>query len=191
MIEDAKAIIRARILPHRSTATQIDWPLLEELWGHQFPADYKWFLSTYGPGVLEGKLTFHVPEAPDAKPSEGMAAASFEARAVWLLTGNPPDGIGWCGDPNLITWGDDENANLYCWDASGPADSWVTLVSDREDGLWRGFRLSFTELVAGLIEGRFGDFPFGPRRPEGDAPWRYIDTEAVREIWARGDDPWA
>jgi hypothetical protein len=115
-------------LPQKSTSERFtDWPALEDRLGTAFPADYKTFYETLGPGVL-CDLNILGPESSGpfsmTQMLDGLRALIAKAGMSMIVTAFPePRGV--------LPWGYAPDGRIYCWRVAGTdPESWcVALVS--------------------------------------------------------------
>ena len=140
-------------LPHRSEAVRpVDWDLIRNRLGIDYPADYREYASRYAPLLIDD---FLVILGPTPGQEEGYIEATIEQLelvreyAADDETGNytvHPEAGG------LFPWGSSSEGDMFFWRTTGPdPDEWPVVVYANHD-FWEhpGGALS---LVVGLIDG--------------------------------------
>lgn len=140
-----------------------DWSAIAEGWRADPPLDYVQFMREVGPGELGEYLGVMAPAAdldagqgidPGSLAGMGVFAMAIETRDAqhdWDDPATPRDDQIASRSPRLLCWAVSADANRYCFDLSDSA--LPIFVYDRGLDEWSAYDLSFTDFVAGLIQG--------------------------------------
>ena len=164
--------------------------------GFSYPADYCWFIETYGGGAINDYLRVWCPTSwnPRGDARDGFQRMTAESRSIdscgpehndppycdinWngqLLTfaGDTPDGL-------LLQWGQDDAGNQYYWSReTGDPDAWPVMVHGRNSGKWYRHEGSFLTCLLAVMREEF-PFPGQPLNPEEE--WEHARTQPVWEF---------
>lgn len=137
--------------PPVGAGVTVDWEAVQRAWGLVFPADFKAFLAHYGDGLPDLDLSVLVPstvtpenwDEPGA-PIGGMGFITADTRATWVDTA--PTGMDVAAE-DLVTWGADGSADLYCWLTHGDPEDWPVVLFSHGDDTWTRFDCGMTEFL--------------------------------------------
>lgn len=140
------------VLESEGAVPTFDWGAIADAWGARPPVEYIEFMREFGPGNVGGYLSITAPTAElDDIDASDMALETHDARADW----EDPDTLKTAKiagfSPRLICWGVSSDANFFCWDLN--AASLPIYVYHRNSDAWNSYDLSFSEFIAGVIEG--------------------------------------
>ncbi|MEU9438686.1 SMI1/KNR4 family protein [Streptomyces sp. NPDC048252] len=141
--------------PPVGAGARVDWEAVQRAWGLVFPSDFKGFLTHYGGGLLDLDLGVLIPSAvtpetcdePGA-PKGGMGFITADTRATWMDT--EPTGIAAAAE-DLVTWGADGSADLYCWLTHGTPEDWPVVLFSHGDDTWTRFDCGMTEFLSRVL----------------------------------------
>ncbi|MEU0103742.1 SMI1/KNR4 family protein [Streptomyces sp. NPDC004041] len=141
--------------PPAGAGVTVDWEAVQRVWGLVFPSDFKEFLAHYGDGLPNLDLGVLVPaivtpetcDEPGA-PKGGMGFITADTRATWVDT--EPTGIDAAAE-DLVTWGADGSADLYCWLAHGNPEDWPVVLFSHGDDTWTRFDCGMTEFLRRVL----------------------------------------
>lgn len=174
--------------PRPGSGLAVDWAVVEDAWGLEFPSDYKNLIAHYGDVVLGDYLQVVAPstvtpetcDEPGA-PRGGMGFITADARDTWVKT----DHTQIDADPEeLLVWGAASSADLFCWLTRGEPGTWPVLVFSHGDDVWTRHEFGMTEFLVRVLNARSGvevmeETPlWGDRRPS------YVNSAEERR--ARG-----
>lgn len=182
------------MLPRPGGGLEVDWDVVEEAWGLEFPSDYKKVIAHYGDVLLEGYLEVIAPttSTPDtcdepAAPLGGMGFITADTRDTW--TDTEPTGID--AEPGeLVTWGAASSADLFCWLTRGEPDKWPVVVFSHGDDTWAQYDFGMTEFLHRVLDAQPGvevmaDTPlWGQRHPS------FANAAERRRARESGTDRW-
>ncbi|MBW8792381.1 MAG: SMI1/KNR4 family protein [Streptomyces sp.] len=102
------------LMPPPTEAARTDWAEMERTWGTRFPADFRWFIDTYGPGSVGDYLVigrcFGPPSSEDCVDVEAGDRPFPEPYGLLAWGGNPD------GDACFFkTAGDPEDWHVVIW----------------------------------------------------------------------------
>lgn len=183
--------LRRIMPPHEGAGMTIDWAAAERAWGMRFPADYRAFMSVYGPGIIEDYLIVMAPEvAETGRPTGAMGKETLTARDEWDLSPRP-EGVS-PDSQRLVTWGLDAGADLLCWLMDGPdPDQWPVAMYRRGKDTWELYQCGMVEFLCRIFAADFEDHPLSGVELWGVANPRFLTRAEERRIKALGQDPWA
>ncbi|UYQ65015.1 SMI1/KNR4 family protein [Streptomyces peucetius] len=182
--------LRQLMPPTAESDTQVDWALLGESWGKEFPGDHRQFIELYGAGNMGNYLSIVRPEPKGAQPeSGGMLEETVNAVNAWDREQKAPGLEG--ASPELIAWGVDGSSDLLCWDASGgDPDRWPVLVFNRDDALWRRYDCGMTEFLVRVLRADFDECPLGDLSLWGKESAVFLNEREYDRLLEQGLDPW-
>ncbi|CAM5695325.1 SMI1/KNR4 family protein [Streptomyces canus] len=141
--------------PPVGAGARVDWEAVQKAWGLAFPSDFKGFVTHYGGGLSDLDLGVLIPSAvtpetcdePGA-PKGGMGFITADTRATWIDT--EPTGIA-AEAEDLVTWGADGSADLYCWLTHGTPEGWPVVLFSHDDDTWTRFDCGMTEFLSRVL----------------------------------------
>ncbi|TYR64066.1 SMI1/KNR4 family protein [Streptomyces parvus] len=141
--------------PPVGAGAMVHWEAVQTAWGLVFPSDFKGFLAHYGDGLLDLDLSVLIPstvtpetcDEPGA-PKGGMGFITADARATWMDTG--PNGID-AAVGDLVAWGADGSADLYCWLANGEPEDWPVVLFSHGHDTWTRFDCGMTQFLCRVL----------------------------------------
>jgi len=141
----------------------VDWSAVEARLSSKLPSDYKDYVASFGPGLLEGGyIRVAIPGIPDDWGSINYELfdhiALGRARLGWSRE-RVPHPI-WPERGGLLSWGATIDADMFYWDTSTvDSDRWTVVASDRSKDEWFSFAGSMSEFLVALLTRRT-DVPF-------------------------------
>ncbi|MER5586011.1 SMI1/KNR4 family protein [Streptomyces asoensis] len=143
------------IPPSAGAGVTVDWEAVERAWGLVFPPDFKEFLAHYGGGLSDLDLGVLVPatvtpetcDEPGA-PKGGMGFITADTRATWVDT--EPTGVDAAAE-DLVTWGADGSADLYCWLTHGDPEDWPVVLFSHGVDTWTLFDCGMAEFLRRVL----------------------------------------
>lgn len=170
----------------------VDWRLISESWGRQFPPDYQQFMGLYGAGTIEDFLVLAQPEpreAPAGPRNEEMAHETANAVLSWANVRKEPALQGLA--PELIAWAADASADILCWDATDDDPSrWPVLVCNRGNMIWRRYECGMVEFLLRVLRREFDECPLGDESIWGRGRVTFLTPKEQERRLKAGLDPW-
>jgi hypothetical protein len=141
--------------PPVGAGVTVDWESVQRAWGFAFPSDFKGF-PHYGDGLPGLDLGVLVPsivtpetwDKPGAPLEGGMGFITADTRATWVHT--EPTGMDAAAE-DLVTWGADGSADLYCWLTHGEPEDWPVVLYGHGDDSWTRFDCGMTEFLCRVL----------------------------------------
>jgi hypothetical protein len=98
-----------------ATGNPAAWAAVEARMGTRLPTDYKWFIDTYGVGIIDDWVWIFSPFDPPGRGTlESRLEWHKESHALGLFE-DEPDG--------MIPWADNEDRGMCFWETYAP-DPW-------------------------------------------------------------------
>ncbi|MCO8273704.1 hypothetical protein M1L60_24210 [Actinoplanes sp. TRM 88003] len=161
--------------PGRPASASRDWAVTETSLGAELPRDYKRFVDTYGPGVIDDHLVVCAPggigDWTDLLENNEMAQESCR---IWFGGGDTSgawplgDSARWEGEDvpdwfragdDLISWGATPNGDFLYWHIRPgvAADDHPVVLRERGPYFER-FEAGFAATLTGLLTGAISSF---------------------------------
>lgn len=176
--------------PHEGAGDAIDWHRTREVWGCDFPSDFRDFMTVYGSGTIEDGLA--ISRQNEGAPGDGPYDVWFVPSPDWLEDVSAPYPA-WPTEGSLICWGEDANQNLMCWSTRGSdPDKWPVAVWD-SGGLDGEAFIEFDCGMAELLLRIFSDeqpYPFSEGFLGGVTCPRFVHRKEEARLRGLGIDPW-
>ncbi|MFF4837052.1 SMI1/KNR4 family protein [Streptomyces sp. NPDC001315] len=153
--QDSLDTLAGLMPPRPRDGVTVDWAAVEAAWGLVFPSDFKGFLARYGKRLLDEDLSVMAPstvtpetcDEPGA-PMGGMGFITADTRDTWKDT--EPTGIEAAAE-DLVTWGAEGSADLYCWLTHGEPEEWPVVLFSHGDDTWTRFDCGMTEFLCRVL----------------------------------------
>lgn len=135
-----------------ATGSVAEWQAVESRLGFRLPRDYKWFVSTYGFGSIDGSVLVFSPFADPASNLERRILDHQEAHLVAIEYDYEPEG--------LIPWASNANRGCCYWETDNvDPDTW-TVYTGLDDDVHR-FPENMTRFILRVLLGEHLSSVFG------------------------------
>ena len=157
---DWSAALRNALPPpaHRAAApSAADWAAAEAALGVTLPADYKQFLSEWGPAQV-GAFFYTLSPGHPNRVVELVEKARYVTHALGTLKAHPPRTYTapvFPDEGSFLAWGLTDNGDFLGWMVTGrDPEAWPAAVWGEEDGTPEVFEgAGFGGLMAGIVTG--------------------------------------
>ena len=173
-----------RVPPPSRPPAPVDWAAARQALGVELPDGYRWLAETYGPGVFDGWLKFHVPGAGwfDMVATTERKA---EMTRTWLQDPQtPPYPYPVFPQPGgLVVWGDTYDTDILAWATAGDPERWPVIAQDFESLGTQRYDGPTEQVLLALLD---GTIDIGLRNPDPQDPPLTFEPEPGRDAVVTG-----
>jgi hypothetical protein len=165
-----QALVELLPPPEVPIETHGEWAQIERQLGTSLPADYKWFIETYGTGSI--CIEFVRVLNPFAENRAGNLLSCGAVTLEWLRENQDHTALRVNDYPvfpepgGILPWGTSGNGHEFFWLTQGEPDTWSVVLHDRDRLETRLYeRTCMTMFLVILLSGQLdaGNFRIHPR----------------------------
>jgi hypothetical protein len=161
----------------RRVVEEYDWPAIESsLGGLSLPRDYRAFVETFPPGVVDDRIRVIRPGDVHSPRTEYLGYYAYRMNDMRQRRAGGHGRYPYTIFPEpggVLPWGEGANGELYfSLTGASDADAWTVVWPDRDEREWRAFPGSMCEFLIGVVTGKV-DVPAFPPEPAGFRPARW------------------
>lgn len=139
----------------------VDWGVVETVYGRILPSDYRRFVAAFGSGSIEQALYVYAPATTTAELAGNVVSTlpagmlASESADSWV----DPAQAGLYRLEDMLLWGWTEQ-DFLCWIISGEEpDCWPVAVYSRFRAAWSVYPFGMAEFLSRLLRDEFDEWP--------------------------------